>query len=139
VLPGTTCLFDEWLTTSRKRSSRRWGITTTHETNGICSRRLGDRTWRSTPALKAEPELLWTWSLYKSGDDCKFSRLFRLVGLSEEEASKEETSSFSVLITRSFPKGRPSLGSKPNNRRESSIRSDGASRASVCRNIHLWK
>ncbi|KAF3023334.1 hypothetical protein E8E15_007415 [Penicillium rubens] len=34
---------------------------------------------------------LWTWSLYKSGDDCKFSRLFRLVGLSEEEASKEET------------------------------------------------
>ncbi|KAI2735236.1 hypothetical protein DTO013E5_1821 [Penicillium roqueforti] len=34
---------------------------------------------------------LWTWSLYKSNDDFRFSRLFRLVGLSEEEAKKEET------------------------------------------------
>lgn len=34
---------------------------------------------------------LWTWSLYKSNEDYRFSRLFRLVGLSEEEARKEET------------------------------------------------
>ncbi|KGO75338.1 hypothetical protein PITC_001920 [Penicillium italicum] len=34
---------------------------------------------------------LWTWSLYRSVDDYRFLRLFRLVGLSKEEASKEET------------------------------------------------
>ncbi|KAJ5248232.1 hypothetical protein N7489_002440 [Penicillium chrysogenum] len=67
-------------------------VTQSPGTYSIGLMRCGDALRWKIEASEMEAILgLWTWSLYKSGDDCKFSRLFRLVGLSEEEASKEET------------------------------------------------
>ncbi|KZN87259.1 Kinase D-interacting substrate of 220 kDa [Penicillium chrysogenum] len=67
-------------------------VTQSPGTYSIGLMRCGDALRWKMEASEIEAILgLWTWSLYKSGDDCKSSRLFRLVGLSEEEASKKET------------------------------------------------
>ncbi|OQE24096.1 hypothetical protein PENFLA_c010G07238 [Penicillium flavigenum] len=67
-------------------------VTQSPGTYSIGLMRCGDALrWKMEVSEMEAILSLWTWSLYKSGDDCRFSRLFRLVGLSEEESSKEET------------------------------------------------
>jgi hypothetical protein len=54
--------------------------------------RCGDALRWKLDASQLEAILgLWTWSLYKSEDEWRTSTLFRLIGLSGEEASREET------------------------------------------------
>ncbi|KAJ5565942.1 hypothetical protein N7535_007580 [Penicillium sp. DV-2018c] len=54
--------------------------------------RCGDALRWKVEASQLEAILgLWTWSLFKSNDEWRTSTLFRLIGLSEKEASKEET------------------------------------------------
>lgn len=74
------------------RSSSPGSVTQSPGIYSIGLMRCGDALRWKMQVSELEAILgLWTWSLYKSGDDSRFSRLFRLVGLSEEEASKEET------------------------------------------------
>ncbi|KAJ5592514.1 hypothetical protein N7537_009418 [Penicillium hordei] len=74
------------------RSSSPGSVTQSPGTYSIGLMRCGDALRWKMQVNELEAILgLWTWSLYKSGDDYRFSRLFRLVGLSEEEAKKEET------------------------------------------------
>ncbi|KAJ5555137.1 hypothetical protein N7461_003607 [Penicillium sp. DV-2018c] len=54
--------------------------------------RCGDALRWKVEASQLEAILgLWTWSMFKSNDEWRTSTLFRLIGLSEKEASKEET------------------------------------------------
>ncbi|CAI7670392.1 unnamed protein product [Penicillium discolor] len=74
------------------RSSSPGSVTQSPGTYSIGLMRCGDALRWKMEVNELEAILgLWTWSLYNSDDDSRFSRLFRLVGLSEEEASKEET------------------------------------------------
>lgn len=74
------------------RSSSPGSVTQSPGTYSIGLMRCGDALRWKMEVNELEAILgLWTWSLYNSNDDSRVSRLFRLVGLSEEEASKEET------------------------------------------------
>ncbi|KAJ5967755.1 hypothetical protein N7501_004003 [Penicillium viridicatum] len=74
------------------RSSSPGSVTQSPGTYSIGLMRCGDALRWKMQVNELEAILgLWTWSLYKSGDDFRSSQLFRLVGLSEEDASKEET------------------------------------------------
>ncbi|KAJ5520161.1 hypothetical protein N7463_000614 [Penicillium fimorum] len=74
------------------RSASPGSVTHSPGTYSIGLMRCGDALRWKMEASEMEAILgLWTWSLHNSGDDYRFSNLFRLVGLSEEEASKEET------------------------------------------------
>ncbi|KAJ5922197.1 hypothetical protein N7516_009900 [Penicillium verrucosum] len=74
------------------RSSSPCSVTQSPGTYSIGLMRCGDALRWKMQVNELEAILgLWTWSLCKSCDDFRSSRIFRLVGLSEEEASKEET------------------------------------------------
>ncbi|KAJ5428276.1 hypothetical protein N7445_009730 [Penicillium cf. griseofulvum] len=74
------------------RSTSPGSVTHSPGTYSIGLMRCGDALRWKMEASEMEAILgLWTWSLSKADDDRRFSGLFRLVGLSEEEASKEET------------------------------------------------
>ncbi|CAI7630602.1 unnamed protein product [Penicillium crustosum] len=74
------------------RRSSPGSVTQSPGTYSIGLMRCGDALRWKMEVNELEAILgLSTWSLYNSDDDSRFSRLFRLVGLSEGEASKEET------------------------------------------------
>ncbi|KOS40814.1 hypothetical protein ACN38_g8303 [Penicillium nordicum] len=74
------------------RSSSPGSVTQSPGTYSVGLVRCGDALRWKMQVNELEAIIgLWTWSLCKSCDDFRSSRIFRIVGLSEEEASKEET------------------------------------------------